>query len=1434
VNIFNILNEGLVCHNEGNLAQAENCYQQILKSKPDHEEALHFLGVIAYQQGDLDRAEKIVRQALDIDPNYAYAYNHLGLILEGLGRDKEALAAYEQAIQLNSSQEELHINLVNLLKKHFSQNEIIAAFNRYLELIPKSAQGHYLYGCYLRSLDKDQDALIHLKKAVELDPNKEEYANDLGSIYGDFEEHEKAVYCFRQALLVNPDFHAARSNLAFWQRMICDWQGLSEVNQRIATETRRSLENGDVPLESPFVVLSRNWQPENIYTINRAWSNHVSEKISESKPNFRYPSKSDCLVIGYLANNFHNHPLTHLLLGILRCHDREKFQINIYSYGGENNSEYRKKVIELSDFFIDLSQETDFKASEKINQDGVQILIDLTGHLRKARLAISAYRPAPVQIRYMGFPGTTGSDFFDYLMADPIVAPPEQSTFYSEALVYLPGSYQINDNTQTMSHKGFNRYDCSLPSEGTVFCSFNTAYKITPEIFSCWMQILQQIPGSVLWLKDSGQAMRKNLQKEADKAGISPNRLIFAPPITRPVHLRRIQLADLVLDTFPVSGAASTSDALWAGVPVLTCSGESFPCCMSSSLLQAAGLSDLVVNNFDDYVDKAVAISQDKELLQEIRAKVRRARTKSLLFNTEAKTRAIEQAYQEMWARYCQGEAPCSFEVGSQKEFIEDQAEINSRDKSQEYFQRAVELHQQGDLEQAKTLYECALAHNPDHDQSLHLSGLLAWQQGNIEKGAELIRYALAKNPANQEAAGNLALIEAHRGQKQEALSIFRQALARGSAETESFIKLAKVFNIAGQSKEVQLAQNSVHALQVRDNEACFEQALKWRKKGESGIAASLLQKALELEPCSARYLNAFGLILRDLGRQEEALKAFETALDYSPNYVEALNNTSLVFMDQNRASLALEFLDRAMEIASDNFEIQINRGHVLFEKGNMEEAWECFRHANTQGQTQSALPSLYYLSRLLCVWNDIKNIERKLQQQTRQELQAGYLPLEVPFISLIREEDLQTRLSLAKAWSQKIMPKDSLENTPPYGFVSQSEKMTIGYLANNFHNHPLTHLLLGLLKHHNRERFKILLFSYGLNDGSEERKELITLCDEFVDLWNVHNDQTAAQEIMKRKVNILVDLVGHLQRNRLGISALRPAPIQVRYLGFPGTTGSDFFDYLLTDHRVTPPEVAHCYSEKFIYLPGSYQVNNNSRPDNKDLLLRKDYSLPIDSCVYCSFNTSYKLEPEMFAVWMAILQQVPGSILWLLNSGQKQCKNLQAEAESLGISSDRLIFAPRLPRHEHLARLAQADLALDTYRVNGAASTTDALLVGVPVLTCQGEDFTSRMSASLLQAAGLSDMITSDFETYKKMAVELGNNPEKRQDLRKSVQSAREKSSLFDTASKTRAIEQTYLEMWRRYQENLPVESFSVEEFEEVHGLKKFTVHSSQLRIKN
>ena len=704
----------LLQHRAGDLAQAETLYQQVLAANPKHADALHMLGVIYYQTGRSELAVNSIAQALAIKPKDTDYLNHYGLSLRASGQPEAAIRNFQQAVLLQPKDLDIQFNLANTLLTLDRFEEAAGYYRRMLRVMPKNddirealchcltslgnqahAQGnyvqaeacfaealqfnandaaiHYNLGNAMRELGKPAEAAKHYAKAIQLMPDDADAHNNLGNVQRELGQLDLAVASYQKALQLNPQLYHAKVHLVHQKQHMCDWNGLDED----ITEIRSWVKTRPEAQISPFAFLAMpgTTAAEQKQCADNWVNNRYAALIAHGKQlHFAHAAKptQKKIKIGYMSADFRLHPLAFLVSELLELHDRSQFEIIGFSYGTDDRTDARKRIEKAFDAFYDIRQLSEIDAARKIYACGIDILVDLTGFTQNSRCGIVALRPAPVSVSWLGFPGTMGSfiggsfiggDFirgnhqvkplFDYLLTDNFITPPESAADYAERLATLPHSYQPNDRKRPVG-KTPTRADCGLPDGAFVFCCFNQTFKITADFFTVWMRLLKATPNSVLWLLECNRWAKQNLIAQAESQGISPERLIFAPRVSIAEHLARHVHADLFLDTLPYNAHTTCSDALWMGVPVLTCVGDTFAARVAGSLISTAGLSELVTHTLQDYENKALWLAQQPQQLEAMRQKLIAERLTSALFDTEKFAIALEANYQRMWVEHLQ------------------------------------------------------------------------------------------------------------------------------------------------------------------------------------------------------------------------------------------------------------------------------------------------------------------------------------------------------------------------------------------------------------------------------------------------------------------------------------------------------------------------------------------------------------------------------------------------------------------------------------------------------------------------------------------------------------------------------------------------------------------------------------------------------------
>ncbi|WP_054109065.1 tetratricopeptide repeat protein [Novosphingobium sp. AAP83] len=639
-------NTGNALKDQGKLVEAISAYRRAVEIKPTYADAFFNMGIALNQQGKLEEAMAAYRRSLDIRPIFADAYYNIGIVLKAQDKLEEAISAYKRAIDIRPAYSEAYFNLGNALNEQGRNEDSIIAFQRALEIQPTYAEAYNNLGNRLKDRGKLAEAISAYRNALEFKPAYAEAYNNMGNALKDQGKLDEAIASYRRAIEIKPTYAAAEAHLLFQCQHTCEWDGhewLKEISARLGIQTDA------VP---PFALLSANDNPAE--QLERAKTYALEQYKLQPKPlPAKAATKPERIKVGYFSADFHNHATMYLMAGLLREHDRSQFEVFAYSYGPDKSGDLRRQAESGVDHFFDIADLADRQVVAMGRSHGLDIAIDLKGYTQNTRTEIFQHRLAPIQINYLGYPGSLGADFFDYIIADPVVITDEQRTYCSENVIYLPHSYQPNDNMRPISATVTTRADFGLPEEAFVFCCFNNNYKIGPQEFDIWMRILKRIDNSVLWLLRSNSWAESNLRKEAQKRGVEPSRIVFAEKLPHPEHLARHKHADLFIDTFNYNAHTTASDALWGGLPVVTKKGRQFSACVAASLLAAIGLPELITNSDEEYEKLIVDIALDRDKYLKINQNLGVNRAKEPLFDTKryAKNfeRGLRQAYEKFW-----------------------------------------------------------------------------------------------------------------------------------------------------------------------------------------------------------------------------------------------------------------------------------------------------------------------------------------------------------------------------------------------------------------------------------------------------------------------------------------------------------------------------------------------------------------------------------------------------------------------------------------------------------------------------------------------------------------------------------------------------------------------------------------------------------------
>jgi len=650
----------------GRLNEAEAACRRLAALLPDHPMIHYNLARVLKDRGKVAPAAASLRRAVALAPDMAEAWLNLGMLLIEAGRLDEAEAALGSGLAARPAMWMLWAGLARIQLVRGQRAAAEMTLLRALEIAPNTPALLVNLGNLRLESGRAAEAAVLFEQAVALAPTMTEALLGAGNAVRRAGDPLVALDYYRRAVATRPDDLALAGRLAEARLSLCDWEGIERLRPDLVEPALAQPKPWIGPMQS--LTLPLTLAPSEGLLFARRRSEQVAAEVKAlgAAPRIARPGPRDRLTVGYLSADFHDHPTSHLMRGLFAAHDRSAVRVAALSLGPDDASSYRRDVREGADLFLDLAAEDNAAAAAAIAAAGIDILVDINVHTRGNRLALTALRPAPVAVNWLGLPGTSGASFIDWVIVDQVVAPPGAEAAFSESLLVLPHCYQPNDRNQPIAPVSPDRAACGLPEGAFVFCCFNQAYKIEPIMFGRWMRILARVPGSVLWLLGESSVMETNLRREAAARGIDPTRLVFATRRPKPDHLARHRHADLGLDTLFYNAHTTASDALWAGLPVVTMPGETFAARVGASLLGALDLPDLICPDLDAFEEKAVALATDPAALASVRERLAAARLTCPLFDTDRFARDLERGYGLIWEAARAGHRPRRLEVPAQ------------------------------------------------------------------------------------------------------------------------------------------------------------------------------------------------------------------------------------------------------------------------------------------------------------------------------------------------------------------------------------------------------------------------------------------------------------------------------------------------------------------------------------------------------------------------------------------------------------------------------------------------------------------------------------------------------------------------------------------------------------------------------------------------
>jgi predicted O-linked N-acetylglucosamine transferase (SPINDLY family) len=639
------LNKGNLCSALKRYEEAIVAYDRALALKPDLVEAWFGRGNVLRELKRYDESFVAYDRALALKPDSAKAWLGRANTLATLARYEEAAATYENALALDPDLAEALVGYGNVLRQFDRCEKALAVYNEALSLNPELATAMLGRANALYDLKRYDDAAVSYDSALALDSSLAGAWFGRGNVFNVKRQHGEAADRFAETLKADPQFPFVKGMLLHQKLLCCDWRDVDNLAAQIDEDIASNRLSAE-----PFGWQGVSQSQRSLQLCAELY-NEKNYRPNITPAGWRSFGQNRKIRLGYSSGELREQATSHLIIGVLEMHDRAQFEIYAFDNGWDDQSDTRKRIQDAVPNIVNIRGLDDESAAAAIRESEIDILINLNGYFGEHRTRLFAHRPAPIQVNYLGFPGTLGAPYMDYLIADQHVIPPNDKGFYSEKIVYLPDCYQPNDHCREIGTHVFTRGECGLPEQGFVFCCFNNNYKIMPDLFERWMRILKRVEGSFLWLIEDNVSVPSNLRKEARAKSVNPERIVFAKRIHPSEHLARHRVADLFLDTLPYNAHTTASDSLWAGLPVLTQAGETFPGRVAASLLRTLGLPELIALTPQAYEDLAVELAINAKRLADIRIRLARNRLTSPLFDTKLYTQHLEAAYSTMYMR---------------------------------------------------------------------------------------------------------------------------------------------------------------------------------------------------------------------------------------------------------------------------------------------------------------------------------------------------------------------------------------------------------------------------------------------------------------------------------------------------------------------------------------------------------------------------------------------------------------------------------------------------------------------------------------------------------------------------------------------------------------------------------------------------------------
>jgi predicted O-linked N-acetylglucosamine transferase (SPINDLY family)/SAM-dependent methyltransferase len=1373
--------------------------KQAAEMLPDDAAAQSNLGRELRSLGELDAAAMRFRRALAAKPDFADAHNNLGAVLQDLGQLDEAVTCYRRAVEINPDFVDAHANLGRTLLDLGQLHDAEASFRRAIEINPELVVAHNRLGVVLRHLGQLDAAAASHRRALEIDPDHAAAHNNLGIVLQGLGQFDAAMASYRRALEIDPDIASPHINMG------CVLEDLWRLDDAVAS-FRRALEidADSIAVRSSLLSLQHYMvgvPAANLLAEARQFGDLVAQQAFAYTDWANSPEPQRCLRIGMVSPDFHHHPVGHFLESILMAlASNAAGRLELVAYATNTHSDAVTERIKSSchawHSAIGLSDES---LARQIRDDGIDILIDLSGHTVHNRLSLFAWKPAPVQVSWLGYFATTGLAAMDYLIADPWTLPESEEANFTEKIWRLP-------ETRLCFTAPDVDIDISpLPARTNghiTFGCFQNPNKINDAVVELWARVLKAVPGSSLLFKtkqlDNAEVRQRTKDRFAAN-GIEADCLMFEGFSPRVDYLAAYRRVDIVLDTFPFPGGTTTVESMWMGVPVLTRAGTSFLARQGLGLLMNAGLTDWIAADDDDFVARAVSHAGDLPRLAALREGLRQQVVNSPIFDAPRFAGHFEAALRGMWRTWC-----------SQKH-------LPVCRLPQVETEQLVAMFNAGRYPELEALTRSLIDLDPDLGIAWKFLGASLQVQGNdallaLQRAAEFL-------PDDAEAHNNLGVALIARGESDAAIASFHRALGVDSGYVAALCSLGAILNGLGRFEEA--AASLRRALQINPDDADTHSYLGnvLTSLGKLDKAVASYRLALEIRPDFVEAQCNLGVALHSLGQFDEAVESYRRALEINPEFAGAHTNLGVSLVSLGQFEEAVVCHRRAVEIDSSNATAHYNLGVALQALGQFDDAVVSFRRA-LKIRPEVADAHL----RLGDVLNELGRPESALVSyrcalQIKPDLLNAHSNILFTHHYLF-DQSAEMMLAQARRYGymveQQARPYANYPNIPAHNRL-----LRVGLVSGDLRDHPVGHFIEGVLSAlslNSREQLSLIAYAnHSVSDPLAERiKSSCLIWRSVVGL----SDESLARQIRDDGIDILIDLSGHTGQSRLPVFAWKPAPVQVSWLGYFATTGLAAMDYLIADPWTLPESEEVNFTEKIWRLPETRLCF--TAPD-MDINISPLPALNTGHITFGCFQSLNKINDAVVMLWARVLKAVPGSRLLLKAKLYDEVRVRQSVADRFaasGIEAGRLVFEGASPRAEYLAAYQRVDIVLDTAPYPGGTTTAESLWMGVPVLTLTGTSFLARQGLGLLMNAGLPDWIAADADDYVARGVAQAGDLPRLAALRTGLRQQVLTSPIFDPPRFAGCFETALRGMWMQWCDE---QSDVTKHESEPHGMKTF-----------